>query len=196
MVLVVSAMAMSLAARGDDGADVLTSERAGQIAGNEAIHDLHLADLACRLEQVQHTEFEDRVVQPLGFHLGYRNLWDQRRVLRGLRVRGVEAVLILDEDHRLAAELFGKKEASGVGPVGRYDALRGGTRPEAVGRHAAEDDTVHFGEVERHSRKTGAVDCGYAVLGEELPQHHSILTGNRGPELRQHARRQAEPGRD
>ena len=61
MVSVVLAMAVVLSARGDDGADVLAGERAGQIAGDEAIHNLHLADVACRLEQVEHREFEDRV---------------------------------------------------------------------------------------------------------------------------------------
>ena len=48
MSLVVSAMAMVLSARGDDGADVLAGERAGQIAGDEAVHNLHLADVARR----------------------------------------------------------------------------------------------------------------------------------------------------
>src|SRR5215813_8759103 len=39
----VSAMVVVLLARGDDGADVLAGERAGQIAGDQAIDDLHLA---------------------------------------------------------------------------------------------------------------------------------------------------------
>ena len=52
-------------ARGDDGADVLAGERAGQIAGDEAVDDLHLADVARRLEQVEHREFQDRIVQAL-----------------------------------------------------------------------------------------------------------------------------------
>ena len=34
---------------------------AGQIAGDKAVHDLHLADVARRLEQVEHRELEDRV---------------------------------------------------------------------------------------------------------------------------------------
>ncbi len=52
-------------ARGDDGADMFAGERAGQIAGDEAVDDLDLADMARRLEQVEHREFEDRVAQPL-----------------------------------------------------------------------------------------------------------------------------------
>jgi len=51
-------MAMALSARSDDGADVFAGKRAGQIAGNKAIHDLHLVDGACRQEQVEHGEFE------------------------------------------------------------------------------------------------------------------------------------------
>src|SRR5262249_21410793 len=75
--------------RGDDGADMLTGERAGQIARNEAIYDLHLADVARRGEQIEHREFEDRVLQALGLHLGHRGLGDEGRALRGLRVRGI-----------------------------------------------------------------------------------------------------------
>src|SRR5262249_33530947 len=33
-----------------------------------------------------------------------------------------------------------------------------------------ENDCVHFGEVERHRREPGTVDCGDTVLGEELAQ--------------------------
>jgi len=39
----------------------------GQIAGDEAVHNLHLADAARRLEQVEHRELEDRVVHPFAF---------------------------------------------------------------------------------------------------------------------------------
>src|ERR1700722_6326747 len=157
MSLVVSAMAMVLSARGDDGADVLAGKRAGQIAGDEAIHDLHLADVASRLEQVQYREFEDRIVQPLGLHLVDRDFWNEGGALRGLRVRGVEAVFVLHIDHRLATELLGDQETSSVGAVGRDDALGGGTYPEAVGRHAAEDDGIDLGEVERHGGEPGGV---------------------------------------
>ena len=34
------------------------------------------------------------------------------------------------------------------------------------------------------------------MLREELPQHRRVLIGNRGAELREHAGRQAKPGRD
>ena len=113
----------------------------------------------------------------------------------GLRIGGEEAVLVLDEDHRLAAELLGDEEAAGVGAIGRNDALGRGAHPQIIGRHAAEDDGVHLGEIERHRREPGAVDRGDAVLGEQLPQHGGVLIGDRGAELRQHARRQAEPRR-
>ena len=49
-----------------------------------------------------------------------------------------------------AAELFGDEEASGVSTVGRDHALGRGPHPQAIGRHAAEDDGVHLGEEERH----------------------------------------------
>src|SRR5262249_26273317 len=65
----------------------------------EAIHNLHLADVACRVEQIENRELEDRVVQPLRLHLGHRDLWDEGGALRGLRVRGVEAVFVFDEYH-------------------------------------------------------------------------------------------------
>src|SRR5262249_52623256 len=71
ILLVVSAMAVNLSARGDDGADGLAGECAGQIAGDEAIHNLHLADVARRFEQIENRELEDRVVQPLCLHLGH-----------------------------------------------------------------------------------------------------------------------------
>ncbi len=34
------------------------------------------------------------------------------------------------------------------------------------------------------------------MLREELPQHHGVLIGDRGAELREHARRQVKPRRD
>src|SRR5262245_3918315 len=40
--------------RGDDGTDVLTGKRAGQIAGNEPVDDLHLTDMARLGQQIQH----------------------------------------------------------------------------------------------------------------------------------------------
>jgi hypothetical protein len=189
-------MARFSSARGDDGADVLAGERAAEIARDEAIHDLHLADVTCRGEQIEHREFEDRVVQPLRLHLGDRDLRDEGGTLRGLRVGGVEAVFVFHEDHRLAAELLGNEEASGVGAVGRNHALGCWTHPQAVRRHAAEDDGVHLGKVERHGREPGAADRGDTVLRKELPQHRCILIGNRGAELREDAGRQAKPGRD
>ena len=54
---------------GDKGADMLAGERAGQVAGDEAVHNLHLANVARFLEQVEHRELEDRVVQSLRLHL-------------------------------------------------------------------------------------------------------------------------------
>ena len=48
-------------ARGDDGADMLAGERAGQVARDEAIHNLHMAEGACRLDEVEHRELKDRV---------------------------------------------------------------------------------------------------------------------------------------
>ena len=135
-------------------------------------------------------------VQPLRLHLGHRDLWDEGGALRGLRVRGVEAVLILHVDHRLAAELLSDEKASDVGAVGRDDAGRSRTHPKSVGRHAAEDDCVHLREIQRDRREPGTVDCGDAVLREELPQHRGVLIGNRGTELRKHACWQTEPSRD
>src|SRR5690242_3855071 len=73
LMVVVSAMAM-FSACSDDGADMLAGERAGEVARDESVHDLHLADVACRLEQVEHGEFEDRVLQTLRFHLVHRDL--------------------------------------------------------------------------------------------------------------------------
>src|SRR5277367_5366209 len=98
--------------RADDGADMLAGERAGQVAGDEAVHDLHLVNVTPRLEEIEHRELEDRIVQPLRLHLVDCDLGYEFGGLRRFRVRGVEAVLVLDEDHRLAAELLGNEEAS------------------------------------------------------------------------------------
>ena len=117
-------------------------------------------------------------------HLVDRDLRDEFGVLRGFRVGRVEAVFVLDEYHRLAAELLGDEEAAGVGAVGRDDALGGRTRPEAVGRHAAENDRVHLCEIERHRREPCAADGGDAVFRKQLPQHGGVLIGDRGAELR------------
>src|SRR5215831_3669525 len=59
---------------GDNGADMLAGERAGQVAGDEAVHNLHLANMARLLEQVEHRELEDRVVQSPRLHLVDRDL--------------------------------------------------------------------------------------------------------------------------
>src|SRR5271169_466847 len=98
---------MSASLRGDDGAHMLAGERAGQVARDEAVHDLDLVDVTRRLEKIEHGEFEDRIVQPLRLHLIDGDLGYEFCGLRRFRVRRVEAVLVLDEDHRLAAELLG-----------------------------------------------------------------------------------------
>ena len=54
---------------------------------------------------------------------------------------------------------------------------RGGPRPEAVGRHAAEDDPVHLGEIERHRGEAGAADGRDPVHGEQLPEHRGVGEG-------------------
>src|ERR1700733_11039663 len=55
--------------RADDGAHMLAGERAGQVAPDEAVHDLHLVNVTPRLEEIEHRELEDRIVQPLRLHL-------------------------------------------------------------------------------------------------------------------------------
>ncbi len=77
-------------------------------------------------------------------HLVNRDFRDEFGVLGGFRVRRVEAIFILHENHRLAAELLSYEEASGVGAVRRDKALRGGAHPETVGRHSAENDCIHL----------------------------------------------------
>src|SRR6266571_5038425 len=123
LIWLVTVMALSSSARSDDGSDMLARERAGETAGDEAIHDLHLVDVTSRGEEIEHREFQDRILKTLRLHLGHRDFRDEGRVLRRFRVRGVEAVLVLHIDHSLAAELLGDQEASGVGAVGRDQAL-------------------------------------------------------------------------
>lgn len=60
---------------------MLASECAGQVAGDEAVDNLDLVDVACFLEQVKHRKLQDRVLQPLGLHLIDRYLGDQGGVL-------------------------------------------------------------------------------------------------------------------
>src|SRR5215471_8917874 len=81
LIWLVTVMTLISSARSDDGADMLARERAGQIAGNEAIDDLHLADMACRGEQIEHREFEDRILKALGLHLGHRDLRNEGGIL-------------------------------------------------------------------------------------------------------------------
>src|SRR5215467_1827390 len=45
ILLVVLAMVVDLSARSDDGADRFAGECAGQVDADEAVHDLHLADV-------------------------------------------------------------------------------------------------------------------------------------------------------
>src|SRR6516164_9760314 len=106
-----------LLACSDDGADVLAGERTGKIAGEEAVHYLYFADVACGGEQIEHRELEDRILQPLCLHLGHRDLWNKSRTLRGLWVFGVQTVFVFHIDHRLAAKLLRNEEASGISAV-------------------------------------------------------------------------------
>src|SRR5579871_5752456 len=117
LIWLVSGMAMFSSARGDDGADMFAGERAGQVAGNEAVDDLHLVDVTRRGQEIEHGEFEDGVLEPIGLHLGHRDLRDESSFLRGLRVCRIEAVLVLHIYHGLAAELLGNEEAPGIGAV-------------------------------------------------------------------------------
>jgi hypothetical protein len=45
---------------------VPTCSPASQIARDEAIHDLHFADVACRCQKIEHRELEDRAAARRG----------------------------------------------------------------------------------------------------------------------------------
>lgn len=44
--------------------NMLAGERAGEIAGDEAVNDPHLADVTRLPEQIEDRKFEDRILQP------------------------------------------------------------------------------------------------------------------------------------
>jgi len=63
---------------------------------------------------------------------------------------------------------------------------------QAIGRHAAEHDGVHLGEIERHRREARALDRGDAVF-REAAKHDGVLIGDRGAKLREHAAGRLSP---
>src|ERR1700735_78144 len=63
--------------RADDGADMLAGERAGQIARDKPFHDLPFVDVARVFQEIEHREFEDRIVQPRRLHFVDTDLGDE-----------------------------------------------------------------------------------------------------------------------
>ena len=108
----------------------------------------------------------------------------------GLRVGREEAILVLHVDHGLAPEVLGEQEAASVGAIGWDQALGGRRHPKLVGRHAAENDGAHLGEIERYRRKRSVADVRNSVLRQKLGQHRRILAGHRCAHFGEQARRQ------
>src|SRR5262249_26314041 len=89
----------SLSSR-DDGADGFAVEGAGQVARHQAVDDLDGAAVLGVLHQLQHAVLDDDVVQVQGLQLPDGNARDELGGLILLRVGRVQAVLVLDVDHR------------------------------------------------------------------------------------------------
>ena len=166
-----------VSARSDEGADVFAGQGAGQVARHQSIDDLDLAHVAGGLEQVQHGEFQDGVVEPLGLHFIHGNFRDKGGVLVGLGIARVKAVFVLHINHGLAAELFRHQEAARVGAVGGNDAFPGRANPHFVGGHAAENHPIDLGQVQGHGGEPGPIHGGNAVFGQELAEHVQFRQG-------------------
>ena len=120
---------------------------------------------------------------------------DPRDVRRGrvlLRIVGVEAVLVLDEDRARRAEDLGRQEHAGVGAVRRDAAALLALLPVAERRHAGHDRDAAELEVERQLLEVVGQDVDAAVLREQHLQHARVLHRDVLAERREHAGRHLE----
>ncbi len=160
----------------------------------EPVDHLDLGDVPRAAHQVEQRALDDHVGQVEGDQLVHGDPRDQRRRRVGLGVGGVEAVLVLDEDHAAAAVRLGDQVAPRVGAVGRDDALGRHGLPHVIGRHPGEDRRAGRGHVERQRGEGGAADHRHPVAGHEVAEHLGVLPGDGGADVGEHAGRQPEPG--
>src|SRR4029077_12376753 len=172
---------------GDDGPDVLAVEGPLDEARLEAVDDLHRGDVAGMAQEIEHRALDDQVGQIHLNELVDGNPRDEGRLVVPLGVRRVEAVLVLHEDHGLAAVDLRHEVAAGVGAVGRDRALVGHVLPHVVGGHPGEDDGVALREEQREAAERGDADDRDPELCQQVAEHLGVLSGDRGPEVREHA---------
>ena len=113
-----------------------------QVARFEAVDDLYRATGLGVLHHLEDAVLDDNVSEVEGLELLDGDRRDERRARVLLGVGGVEAVLILDIDHRSGTKHLADQVGAGVGPVGGNPPdLRIGL-PERVRGHSEEDDRL------------------------------------------------------
>src|SRR5438270_1470804 len=90
--------------RRDDRADVLAIERPCQIAALQPVDYLNRAAIGRSWQQLQNTALDDHILQVELGQFGHRDLRNKLGAAILLRVGGVKAVFVFDEDHRLRSE--------------------------------------------------------------------------------------------
>src|SRR5207302_1802684 len=117
------------------------------IARLQPVDDLDRAGVAGAQHQLYHAALHDQVVQVALDQLLAADPGDELCLRVLLRIGGVEAVFILNEDHRAAAKDLRHQVNAGIGAVLRHAAHPGRRLPPVVGGHAGDDDRGTGGEV-------------------------------------------------
>src|SRR5216684_3730854 len=114
-----SFMAQTSCSGGNDGADRLAVERAAQVALLQAVDDLHRAAVLGVLHELEHGPLQDHVAKVELQKLVDRDPGNELGVLVLFRVGRVQALLVLDVDHRAGAKRLADEIAARIRPVRR-----------------------------------------------------------------------------
>jgi hypothetical protein len=176
----------------NDRSDVLASQRRGEAAGNEPVHDLY----ARNVPRVRH-DLEERAIErqcALQFgKFGGARLPEQLRLfpIGTIGISGVHAVHVLDDREAGGSQRVGEQKCAGVGPVER-DA-RGRELMMVIRRKGAPYDRAGRREVNGElARDGGMVDIGDALRRKQARKDMAVLAGLACGERSKRPDRQAE----
>src|SRR5882757_9894468 len=94
----------------DDGAHVFAAQGLGDVAGGAAVDDLDLLDVLGVGHELQHGGVDRQRRQVFGQQVGGGDLPDELRVAAAGRVRGEDAVDVLDVGRAVGAVRVGEQE--------------------------------------------------------------------------------------
>ena len=113
--------------------------------------------------QVQHGAFHDQVIKVASEQLLHADPRNELGARILLRVLGVEAILVLDEDHLARTECLGNQVAAGVGPLWRDAPDFGVLFPQLIRWHALTDHRPALHQIVRHGGEAFGFKKGDAM---------------------------------